>query len=111
MSLTGTNEAYAALHEEGLNVAIGAFRAARPWYFSYATSMLGGGPPPAPATLLDPISIPGTPVSFHYRMDVTNLVFDCFPANAGSGLPAELAPLAKEEFSMRADLELTVLCP
>ena len=111
MSLTGVHHAFASLHEEGLRVAIEAFRAARPWYFSYATSMLGGGPPPATATLMDPIAIPGSAVSFHYRIDVLNIVVDCFPANAGSGLPVELAPLVADEFSLRADLQMTVLCP
>lgn len=108
MSLTGSHHAYASLHEDGMNALIGAFRAARPWYFSFATSMLGGGAPPSPTTLIpNPITIPGTALSFHYRINFVDLKIDFFPG----GVPPELAPLNKEQFAIRAGVEITVLCP
>lgn len=110
MSLTGAHHAFVAAHEDGMNVIIEAFRIARPRLFSYGSSALGGGLAPAPTSLMSDITIPGTSVAFPIRIDFPFLKIDCFPANPGSGLPPELTPLAVDEFSIEAIVELTVLC-
>jgi hypothetical protein len=111
MALTGLHHAFVGAHEDAMNVIIDAFRVARPWYFSFGTSMLGGGAPPVPTTLIKPIDMPGTYVGFQYRIDFADITIDCFPPESGSGLPAELAPLNTDEFSLRVDVNLSVLCP
>ncbi len=111
MSLTGTHHAFVGLHEDGLNVAVEAFRAARPWLFSYGHPMLGGGAPPAPTTEIDAITMPSVGVSFPYRIDIPKLTIDCYPEQPNSGLPPELQPLHDDEFDIHADVVLTTLCP
>ena len=111
MSYTGPYQAYLGIDEGAMNVMIEAFRIARPWMFSYATSALGGYDPPVKATLMDPIAVPGTESKFHYRIDFTTILIDCFPETPGSGLPAELEPFENNEFAIRADLTLTIIPP
>jgi len=111
MSFTGSFHAFVGIHEDAMNRIVEAFRAARPWLFSYGHRDLGGGAPPAPTTEIDAITIPGTIIRFPYRVDISTLKIDCFPEKAGSGLPPELQPLKEDEFDVRADLNLTVNCP
>jgi len=111
MSFTGSFHAFVGIHEDALNRIVEAFRAARPWLFSYGHHLLGGGAPPIPTTEIGAITIPGTGTPFPYRVDIPRLVIDCFPEEVGSGLPPELQPLNKDEFDVHADLVLTVLCP
>ena len=111
MSLTGPHHAFVSIHEDAMKVVVEAFRVARPWLFSYGHQLLGGGTPPAPTTEIYEIAIPGTNLPFPYRVDILTLVIDCFPEKAGSGLPPQLQPLNKDDFSVHADLELSVLCP
>lgn len=111
MSLTGPHHAFVSVHEDAMNVVVEAFRVARPWLFSYGHHLLGGGTPPTPTTEIGAIAIPGASVPFPYRIDIPTLVIDCFPEKAGSGLPVQLQPLNEDDFDVRADLELKVLCP
>ncbi|GAG90847.1 unnamed protein product [marine sediment metagenome] len=111
MSLTGTHHAFVGIHEDAMNVVVEAFRVSRPWLFSYGHYLLGGGTPPAPTTEIYAITIPGTDLPFPYRVDIPKLVIDCFPEKAGSGLPSQLQPLNQDDFSVHADLVLSVLCP
>jgi hypothetical protein len=107
MSLTGSEDVFVALHEDGLNDLLSRFFTTRPRYMNYGSSAFVATTT-ASATRLDAISFPGIPGGIHWAVGFAVPRVDVHPQSMG--LPPELDPLGPQRVSLTTKVTLCVDC-
>lgn len=110
MPLTRGHDAYAAIHEKGLNTFIGHVYGVRRYYFQYAAPPLGSGTPGVDFEVLPPLPIPVGNFGLAYSIRLSQPIIDFAPQDASLPLPAPLT-LGPNQFSLTVEtVEICVLC-
>lgn len=107
MALTAGHDVFAALHEDGINKFIRNVYLCRPYYFHYATPLLGGGTPGI--SPLSPLQVPGAGFGLEYSVEISQPVIDFFPQDAVLPLPSGLT-LGPDQFSLTVEVRVCVAC-
>jgi len=107
VSLTGSEDVFVALHEDGLNDLLSRFFTTRARYLNYGSSAFVASTTAA-ATRIDVISFPGIPGGIHWfvRLEIPRV--DVHPQSMG--LPPELDPLGVQRVSLVTKVSLCVDC-
>lgn len=107
MALTAGHDVFAGLHEDGINKFIHNVYLCRPYYFHYATPLLGGGTPGI--GILSPLQVPGAGFGLEYSVEISQPVIDFFPQDASLPLPGGLT-LGPDQFSLTVEVRVCVAC-
>src|SRR6266404_6190879 len=102
MSLTGSDEFFASVHESGMNDFVHAFFTARPHYLHYGSPMFVPTST-ASETRMDPINFPGVPGGIQWAVDFTIPIIDLFDDDSGGAMPPQIT-LNVEQLTIRTSV-------
>jgi len=105
MPLTNGHDVYASLNETGVNKFIQNLALARPHYFTFATSGLGGGT--SSVGLLPPLTIPGAGYGLNYGIRIHIPRVDFFKQDLALPPPLVLKP---NQFSVTTGARICIDC-